>query len=317
MADELKPLAREAGITDEELARRKAFLEIGAEDEQNLKRLNETAVQYAGPVIEDFYRHIMSHDESAAFFRDPRVLERVKRLQKEYFLRLTQGGYDAAYAENRLKIGAVHEAIDMPVKLYLGSYAYYLRSVASRIRDAYRETPERVLDTFMSLLKVVFLDIGLAMETYLVRRERTIRQQEEALRELFTPVLQVRPGLLILPIIGPIDSQRARRLTEQLLKGIRTNRARVVVIDITGVPSVDSRVANHLVQTVQASRLMGARAIVTGLSAEVAQTLVNIGVDLAKVNTVGDLQGGIEEAERILGYRVIQDRDGLPPAEHA
>jgi len=118
-------------------------------------------------------------------------------------------------------------------------------------------------------------------------------------------VLQVRERLLILPIIGVIDPQRARQLTEQLLRSIRTNRAKVVVLDITGVPYIDSAVANHLVQTVEAARLLGAIVIVTGLSPEIAQTLVNIGVDLGKMNTVGDLQGGIEEAERQLGYRVV------------
>src|SRR4029078_4245131 len=128
--------------------------------------------------------------------------------------------------------------------------------------------------------------------------------QQEAIRELSTPVLQVRERLLILPIIGVIDPQRARQLTEQLLRGIRANRAKVVVMDITGVPSVDSTVANHLVQTVAASRLMGAHVIVTGLSSGIAQTLVTIGVDLTKMKTVGDLQGGIEEAERLLGFRV-------------
>jgi rsbT co-antagonist protein RsbR len=102
-----------------------------------------------------------------------------------------------------------------------------------------------------------------------------------------------------------VDSQRARQLTEQLLRGIRANRAKVVVMDITGVPSVDSTVANHLVQTVEASRLLGATVIVTGLSPEIAQTLVTIGVDLTKMNTVGDLQGGIEEAELLLGYKVL------------
>ena len=117
-------------------------------------------------------------------------------------------------------------------------------------------------------------------------------------------MLQVRERLLILPIIGVIDSQRARQLTEQLLRGIRTNRAKVVVIDITGVAAMDATVANHLVQTVEASRLLGATVIVTGLSPEIAQTLVTIGVDLGKMNTVGDLQGGIEEAERLLGYKV-------------
>src|SRR5439155_13233102 len=132
-----------------------------------------------------------------------------------------------------------------------------------------------------------------------------IRQQQDSIRELSTPVLRVRERLLILPIIGVLDQQRARQLTEQLLTGIRSHRARVVVIDITGVPDVDETVANHLVQTVDASRLMGASVIITGLSPLIAQTLVTIGVDLSKMNCVGDLQGGIEEAERLLGYRVV------------
>ena len=109
----------------------------------------------------------------------------------------------------------------------------------------------------------------------------------------------VRERLLILPIIGVIDPQRARQLTEQLLRAIRANRAKVVVIDITGVAAMDSNVANNLVQTVEAARLLGATVIVTGLSPEIAQTLVTIGVDLSEMATVGDLQGGIEEAERL------------------
>jgi rsbT co-antagonist protein RsbR len=161
----------------------------------------------------------------------------------------------------------------------------------NRILDAYEPAANRIANT---------VAVGFVQE-----RERIIREQQEAIRELSTPVLQVRERLLILPIIGVIDPQRARQLTEQLLRGIRTNRAKVVVIDITGVAAMDSNIANHLVQTVEASRLLGATVIVTGLSPEIAQTLVNIGVDLGKMNTVGDLQGGIEEAERLLGYRVI------------
>jgi rsbT co-antagonist protein RsbR len=163
-------------------------------------------------------------------------------------------------------------------------------SLLNRVLDAYEPAANRIANT---------VGVGFVQE-----RERIIRQQQEAIRELSTPVLQVRERLLILPIIGIIDPQRARQLTEQLLRGIRSNRAKVVVIDITGVPAVDATVANHLVQTVDASRLMGATVIVTGLSSEIAQTLVTIGVDLAKMKTVGDLQGGIEEAERLLGYKV-------------
>jgi rsbT co-antagonist protein RsbR len=162
----------------------------------------------------------------------------------------------------------------------------------NRVLDAYEPAANRIANT-----------VGVS---FVQERERIIREQQEAIRELSTPVLQVRERLLILPIIGVIDPHRARQLTEQLLRGIRSNRAKVVVIDITGVPSVDSTVANLLVQTVDASRLMGATVIVTGLSSEIAQTLVTIGVDLTKMRTVGDLQGGIEEAERLLGYQIVR-----------
>ncbi len=166
-------------------------------------------------------------------------------------------------------------------------------ALLNRVLDAYEPAANRIANT---------VAVGFVQE-----RERVIRQQQEAIRELSTPVLQVRERLLILPIIGVIDAQRARQLTEQLLRAIRNNRARVVVIDITGVPSVDAKVANHLLQTVDATRLMGASVIVTGLSSEIALTLVTIGVDLTKINAVGDLQGGLEEAERVLGYKVIRD----------
>src|SRR3989475_639587 len=173
----------------------------------------------------------------------------------------------------------------------------------NRVLDAYEPAANRIANT-----------VGVS---FVEQRERVIRQQQEAIRELSTPVLPVRERLLILPIIGVIDSQRARQLTEQLLRGIRANRAKVVVVDITGVPAIDSAVANHLVQTVEASRLMGASVIITGLSSETAQTPVTIGVDLSKMNAVGDLQGGIEEAERLLGYKVIEVKETAPEAPAA
>lgn len=165
------------------------------------------------------------------------------------------------------------------------------------VLDVYEPAANRIANT---------VAVGFVQE-----RERIIRQQQKAIQELSTPVLQVREKLLILPIIGVMDPQRARQLTEQLLNAIRTNRARVVVIDITGVASIDTHVANHLVQMVEASRLLGATVIVTGLSPEIAQTLVNIGVNL-KMHTMGDLQGGIEEAERILGVTVLPSTDAKP-----
>jgi rsbT co-antagonist protein RsbR len=181
-----------------------------------------------------------------------------------------------------------------------------LRDVLARsLFDKYQESPERlgqILDAYEPAANRIAVTVGVS---FVEERERVIRKQQAAIRDLSTPVLQVRERLVILPIIGMLDTQRARQLTEQLLGAIQSSRAKVVVIDITGVASIDLTVANHLVQTVEASRLMGATAIITGVSSEIAQTLVDLRVDLSMMITVGDLQGGLEQAERLLGYRVI------------
>ena len=191
-----------------------------------------------------------------------------------------------------------------------------LRDVLARsLFERYQRNPEmltRILDAYEPAANRIAVIVGVS---FVQERERVIGEQQAAIRELSTPVLQVRERLLILPIIGVLDSQRARQLTEQLLNGIQSNRAKVVVIDITGVASIDQTVANHLFQTVKASRLMGASAVITGVSSEIAQTLVDLGVDLSTMHTVGDLQGGIEEAERLLGYEVTKKGDSISRVE--
>jgi rsbT co-antagonist protein RsbR len=303
-ADNIHP--EEMGVDEHDIDWRKRFNQFDDSDADRLRAHGPHSEKHADSVIDEFYQHIMSFDETRAFFRDPKLLERVKRLQKEYFLQLTRGQYGEDYIRSRLKIGFVHQRINLPLKTYFGMYNYYLRAVARRfLLDESGPTREKV-ETYISLLKLVFLDISLALEGHVFLRERTIHEQARVIRELSTPVLQLRDKLLIVPLIGMVDAPRARQLTEQLLRSIRANRARVAVIDITGVGVVDSAVANNLIQTVEASRLMGATVIITGISSEVAQTLVRIGVDLSKLNTVGDLQEGIAEAERLLGYKVVR-----------
>ena len=191
-----------------------------------------------------------------------------------------------------------------------------LRDVLARsLFVNYQHDPDlldRILDAYEPAANRIAVTVGVS---FVEERERVIREQQDAIRELSTPVLQVRDRLLILPIIGVLDSQRARQLTEQLLGAIQTNRAKVVVIDITGVATIDLAVANHLVQTVEAARLMGASAIITGLSSKIAQTLVDLGVDLSTMKTVGDLQGGLEEADRMIGYRASAAPDSASEDE--
>src|SRR5690242_12534213 len=133
----------DAEISEEELGRRKAFLEFAGDDVNNLQGMNELARRYADAVIDDFYEHLLKFEDTRAFFADEQVLRRVKNQQKEYFLRLTQGDYDLAYMRNRLRVGAIHEHTGLPIKSYLGMYNFYLRNVAQRLVEAYAKRPQQ------------------------------------------------------------------------------------------------------------------------------------------------------------------------------
>lgn len=300
-------LRSEMGITDEEIRRRLEWLEFTAEDEKRVKGLRGMAEAYRDEVIDDLYEHFMRFPEVREFFHEPSVLEHVKKMQRDYFLRLTGGDYDRNYMEERLRIGATHERVGVDVKWYLGAYSHYIRFIGEKILEMHQEEPGRALQVFNSLQKIIFMDIGLALDTYFFQREKTIRSQQEAIRKLSTPALLLKEGLLLLPLVGGIDSARAQDLTSSLLHRIQATKARVAVVDVTGVPAIDSQVANHLLQTVRAARLMGCRAILTGLSAETSQTLVALGVDLREVQTIGELQAGIREADQMLENAMEDD----------
>jgi anti-anti-sigma regulatory factor len=205
------------------------------------------------------------------------------------------------FTDNLRMQGGAYAQQGLSFKAWLLLISAAQAEMLRHVHRAYGAEPERQSAVVAALSRfLIDATLGIIGEAYLQAREDLIQQQQQAIRELSTPVLPLQPGLLLLPVVGVIDTERARQLTEQLLEGIRTNRARVVVIDLTGVPAVDSAVANHLLQTVRAAGLLGAGAIVTGLSTANALTLTRIGVDLSGLRTTSDLQRGIEEATQLL-----------------
>jgi anti-anti-sigma regulatory factor len=127
-------------------------------------------------------------------------------------------------------------------------------------------------------------------------QQEIIEAQQRAIQELSTPVIPVIDQIIVMPLIGNIDSMRARDITHSLLAGISQHRAKIVILDITGVPIVDSGVAGHLNRAIQAARLKGARTIVTGISEVVAETIVDLGIDWSEITTLTDLQTGLRSA---------------------
>ncbi len=157
------------------------------------------------------------------------------------------------------------------------------------------------------LLGSIFNDIILdVFHVYLEEKERTIQAQQEELRQTSTPITEIWDGVLTLPIIGTLDSTRTMMVMEHLLSRIEAERARVVVIDVTGVMAIDSQVSHHLIQMIRAVGLMGADAVLTGIRPEIARSLTSLNIDLGEVTTRATLSEGLKEAFRRLRVEVRQ-----------
>ncbi len=135
-------------------------------------------------------------------------------------------------------------------------------------------------------------------------QQQVIEAQRRALQELSTPIIPVMDRIIVMPLVGSIDTLRARDITRTLLAGISRYRAKIVIVDITGVPLVDSGVADHLNKTIMAARLKGAQTIVTGMSDAVAEAIVELGIDWSGIQTLGDLQTGLIMALNTLGFKL-------------
>jgi len=180
------------------------------------------------------------------------------------------------------------------------------RPVFSQIRELCKKDPE-ALASEMWIAAELLDSMGLfTTEVYQKSREEIIKRQQEELLELSTPVVKLWDGILALPIIGTLDSARTQTVMESLLQAIVQTNSKVAIIDITGVPTVDTVVAQHLLKTVTAARLMGADCIISGVRPQIAQTIVHLGINLLDVTTKATLAAAFKIALERVGYNFVQ-----------
>jgi len=178
-------LLSQAGLDETGRERRLAFLNLGPEDEVNLAEIREFARTHVDEIVDAFYAHLLAFDETRSLLQDPGLVRQLKQTQRAYFLRMTEGRFDAEYFESRLRVGDSHQRIDLHPEWYLGTYNLYLRLVMERLRDHYHD-PDRLVALITSLSKVIFLDMGLAVDAYIMGGyvERALAQEYRRMAEV-------------------------------------------------------------------------------------------------------------------------------------
>jgi rsbT co-antagonist protein RsbR len=290
-------------IDEHELASRLTFYELGPDDLRRLAALRPFAERHNDEIVEAFYQLLLGHPETRKFFPDDATIRRVKKAQKQYFLGLFDGVCDRSYVEHRVRVGSEHERIGLAPKWYLGAYRRYAQLLHERI-IAHVPDKEEADAAFASALKLIYFDMSIAIDAYHAANLDALRRHQAAIRELSTPVIRVHDRILLLPVVGTIDSQRAHQIMETVLLRVTEDQAKVLILDIAGVAVVDTKVADHLLKTTAAVKLVGARTIITGISAQVARTIIQLGVDISSLDTQSRLSDGIELALSIVGKAI-------------
>ncbi|EMG37994.1 anti-anti-sigma regulatory factor (antagonist of anti-sigma factor) [Desulfocurvibacter africanus PCS] len=173
------------------------------------------------------------------------------------------------------------------------------------LQDAFSDKPEELNKEVLGFSKLLDSLGLLTFEAYTHSREDVIQRQQQEILELSTPVIRIWKGVLSVPLIGTLDSARTQTIMENLLQQIVATESSVAILDISGVPAVDTLVAQHLLKTTSAARLMGAECIISGIRPEIAQTMVNLGVDI-NVKTKATLGEALKEAFSRIGLRVVR-----------
>lgn len=187
-----------------------------------------------------------------------------------------------------------------------GNYIFSLKDAMTSVLHQEIKDPQDLYDQTMKIIK--FIDaLGVStFETFIKGREEVILRQTDEISEISTPVIQVWEGVLALPIIGTLDSARTQVVMENLLQEIVETGSSIAILDISGVPAVDSLVAQHLIKTVSATRLMGAECIISGIRPEIAQTVVHLGIDLSHIITKASLADALNTAFGMMQLNVVK-----------
>jgi rsbT co-antagonist protein RsbR len=281
----------------------KGLFGIAEEDLNIIAGLKPLMMGNMEELLKKWYGWAEKIPEYEEFFPNKDILERVQRQQLKYWDVFFSGLIDEEYLSLRRRLGETHARVGLPLDTYFAGADYFL-SLFIDLLDRQKMTLKEYKSTRRALNKLVHLDMTIIVQSYEHLVNEGIAAQSKSLLEMSTPVTQIWNGILLLPVVGLIDSKRAQDIMNSTLAKISESQARSFILDISGVAVVDTAVANHLVKITKATRLMGCESTISGVSPAIAQTIVDLGIDVEEVNTTGNMRSALLEAFEKQGLEI-------------
>ena len=277
---------------------------VGDEDAKAIALMKGPVEDKLDDMIKEWYDWLSKMPEHDEFFDSQESIEHVKKLQHSFWTRFFKGNFDDDFFESRRRVGQVHARIGLPQEVYLAGVDKFLGLFVHMLEELDLDL-EQYKACRRALNKLAHLDMMIIVQSYEEIVNKKIAAQTSSLMEMSTPVTQLWTGLLFLPIVGLIDSKRAQDIMNNSLVKISETNSQCFILDISGVAVVDTAVANHLIKITKAAKLMGCESIISGVSPNIAQTIVELGIDIGDISTTSDMKGALENAFRVLGKNII------------
>lgn len=276
---------------------------ITKEDLELVREFGKTMKPKIETFVDQFYDWLGAEGLTDEFFIDERHVVRTRELQIDYWNAFFDGVIDDAFVETRRKIGRVHARIELPLDVYMAAMSISFENCVDVLFENI-EPSENSRRTMLAISKLMHLDEMITADTYSQITNETLLEQSKSMIEMSTPVTAIWDDILMLPLVGIIDSKRALDVTARVLEEIGRTQSSCFILDISGVAIIDTAVANYLIKITKACRLMGCEPLISGLSPAIAQTIVNLGIDVGSIQTTGNLREALKLAFKHIGMTV-------------
>jgi rsbT co-antagonist protein RsbR len=281
----------------------RSLYRLSDDDVQRIRAFGRGIVPQLELFIEGFYDWLSTQPEFEAFLSDPHVLARNKRMLHEYWEEFFRAELDERYLTSRRRLGETHARIGLPLTTYFAAMNTSFDLLTNERYEGELSGAELVAAT-RAVTRLVHMDTAIVVETYTTMINEMLETQSKSLMEMSTPVTEIWAGVLLLPLVGIIDSKRAQDMMNAVLAKIADMQARFFILDISGVGVVDTAVANHLIKITKATALMGCECTISGVSPAIAQTIVDLGIDVGQVRTTANMRDALAGTLTRLGLEL-------------